>query len=242
MAFDFDELDEAEQVKQGHTTKSNREKSKSPSDLAVLAELPCQKPLRSRLKSRARTWFEIKRFFEADARGSPGRAHCARQLLLKTIYERLHQDGFVLIDCYLQTKTAQDLSNKLRVLGLSGREPMANEPTIQPWVGSQLLQKTVSTASSQSILHLVTTSETAELSFADQCSNCKITFSDRTSGEVSAFQPKTKEEFLLSLKAFLHSAADVASSEAQCGAEQVLVKFCFGEICDEQAEAQEGKR
>ena len=58
--------------------------------------------------SRARAWFEIRRFFEAEPQRHYGgsdrdawRTYFAKELILKAACERLQSDGFVVIDALL---------------------------------------------------------------------------------------------------------------------------------------------
>lgn len=189
MPFDFDEL-EAE-IEKLETHEKDVE----------LGELV------PRMKSRARTWFEIKRFFEADARSCPNAVqHCARDLLLKTIHERLHKDGFVIIQCQLPRKTAQDLCHML--CGTA-----SNSNTLDSgWIGSKYLRDRTPQVESQIAPN------------APGPVQCEVTFC--WSGERQVLKPSTKLEFMNSLKAFLHAvAASTESSETS----KVPASFAFGE-------------
>ena len=195
MAFDFDELEEIEKL-------ATRDK-----DVELAPPAP-------RMKSRARTWFEIRRFFEADARSSPNALqHCARDLLLKTIHERLHKDGFVVIQCQLPQKTAQDLCHML--CGTA-----SNSNTLDcGWVGSKYLRDRSPQVASQIAPN------------GQGPVQCEVTFC--WSGERQVLKPSTKLEFMSSLKAFLHAvAASAESSETS----KVPATFAFGERSSAQLE------
>ena len=244
MTFDFEQLEMAEQVRecQNYERETVEKESRKSDRRDGNAEFPLDlEPFSSsfgsssasRPRSRVRTWFEIKRFFEADARGSPsGRAHSVRQLLLKTVHERLHQDGFVLIDCYLPKNAAQDLAKQLEVLNVKDQVAAGYKEAVQPWVGSHLLQ------SAFTLPQPVSRTKENHVALSNLCSTCEVSFSG-ASGELSVFRPDTKEGFLLSMKAFLHAAASRAEthSVATDKIPKVLVKFCFGELPNREGRA-----
>jgi len=118
---------------------------------AVTIRAPAGLCSRRRL-SKARAWFEIKRFFDAEPRqyyGNPDREAWkiayAKELLLSAAGDRLQRDGFVVIDAQLAPERLPELAQKLlreapeQACALElhassrGREQIAD----QCWVGAQ---------------------------------------------------------------------------------------------------------
>lgn len=229
MTFDFDLLDAVEQETEDvfRDTTSFLEVEPVSSVSASGYSASNWRP------SRARMWFEIKRFFEADSRGAPNRTvHCARDLLLKTIHERLHRDGFVQIDSFLSKKTARDLSDDLMMLrGMQKASAAAVElhqsqgsHAASGWIGSKYLKADKASESNgqeQKTSHISPVNPSS-INLAPLFRGCEITFS-APSGELLAFQPSTKEEFLRSMKAFVHAAANGLSET--CEAEKAQTEF-----------------
>ena len=225
MTFDFDLLDAAEQDVQGSFHDSKREVE------ALLDPVP------SKTRSRARLWFEIKRFFEADGRGTPnGAVHCARELLLKTTLERFHQDGFVQIDAFLPQKIAYNLCDQLKLPVLDSVALQDSPDLHSGWVGSKYLRKyhkdvlafSCSSANVQEQRSAFQVSGLKPEPSVSDLTGCEITF--RTpAGELAAFQPTTKDEFLRSMKAFMHATADANSDACGDKLDKVHARFCFGD-------------
>lgn len=237
MSFDFDLLDAVEQDVQHSLQDAKSTEVDHFSD--PVHALKISRP-------RARIWFAIKRFFEADRKGAPNTAaHCARDLLLKTMFERLQQDGFVQIDAFLPRKTAHNLCDELKLPVLSTDDINVELQDSQAsqlssgWIGSKYLKKPPGTWSLPS-----PAANTHEREGAFEVSGLKpdVNTSDLASCEIAfgtpgggllTFKPGTREEFLKSIKAFIHATADAAVSlEALSEAEnleKVHARFCFGD-------------
>lgn len=249
MTFDFELLDAAEQLQSCQDAQ--------PSDVERTAFASSGFISSKTSRPRARIWFEIKRFFEADAKGAPsGALHCARELLLKTTYERLHQDGFVQIDAFLPTRTARNLSHELQCkLPVSPtkfhtfdlQDSRSDRQLCSGWVGSKYLRSDTALAvplpSSDAESHtsqelqqraLVQVTQGSSLKTLKSGPNlsdlatCEITFCT-PSGEFTAFQPRTMEEFLRSMKAFIHAAAANSIADNTPGSEKVHATLRFGD-------------
>lgn len=237
MSFDFDLLDASEQDVQysfQDATFTGVERVSDP-----VHALKTSRP-------RAKIWFEIKRFFEADRRAAPNTAvHCARDLLLKTMFERLQQDGFVQIDAFLPRKTAHNLCDELKLPVLNTDNTTVELQDSQAsqlssgWIGSKYLKKP------RGILSLPSPAANTherrpafevcglkpDVNMSDMAS-CEITFGISGGGPLT-FKPGTRDEFLRSIKAFIHATADAAVSlealsEAE-NVEKVHARFCFGD-------------
>ncbi len=242
MTFDFDLLDAVEQeTEDGFRDTASFLEVEPISAVSVASGYSSASTWRP---SRARMWFEIKRFFEADARGAPNRTvHCARDLLLKTIHERLHRDGFVQIDSFLSKKTARDLSDDLMMLrGMQKASAAAVElhqsqgsHTASGWIGSKYLKadKALESNGQEQKTSQISPVNLSSINLATLFRGCEITFS-APSGELLAFEPRTKEEFLRSMKAFVHAAANGLSETCEAEKAQetefgkVHAQFRFG--------------
>eukprot|EP00438_Fugacium_kawagutii_P011132 Skav221611 [mRNA] locus=scaffold1327:33752:34516:- [translate_table: standard] len=252
MTFDFELLDAAEQLQSGQDAQ--------PLDVERTASASSGFISSKTSRPRARIWFEIKRFFEADAKGAPnGALHCARELLLKTTYERLHQDGFVQIDAFLPTRTARHLSHELEckllvsptkfdTFGL--QDSRSDRQLCSGWVGSKYLRSNTDFAAplplSAAESHLSQESQQRALVQVTQVTQgsslkplksgpnlpdlaaCEITFC-APSGDFTVFQPRTMEEFLRSMKAFIHAAAANSIADNTSGSEKVHATLRFGD-------------
>lgn len=237
MSFDFDLLDAAEQDVQ-HCFQDAKFRGVEHFSDPVHA-MKTSRP-------RARIWFEIKRFFEADRKGAPNTAvHCARDLLLKTMFERLQQDGFVQIDAFLPRTTAHNLCDELKLPVLNTDNTNVELQDSQAsqlssgWIGSKYLKKPRGILSLPSPgantherrLAFEVSGLKPDVNMSDLAS-CEITFGT-SGGGLLAFKPGTREEFLRSMKAFIHATADAtvsleALSEAE-NVEKVHARFCFGD-------------
>ncbi|CAJ1403427.1 unnamed protein product [Effrenium voratum] len=180
-------------------------------------------PEKGRKMSRARAWFEIKRYFDADARRFAHKEVYARELLLKTVCESLQRDGFVVIDSYLAQHAARGLRAELGPLRIAD-ETMEAPAQVAPWVGSQYLQRTEHAG------HLQRSEPGVSLREDPICRSCEITMGG-AGGAASLFQPRTKDEFLRSVKTVLHCVAANSTSEAEIPeADKVHVQLTFGDL------------
>ncbi|CAE7357023.1 YRB2 [Symbiodinium natans] len=215
MSFDFDELDLAEQA---------------PARLwQVQNSLECTPAPKTERVSGARTWFEIKRYFAAEARQGheDWKVRYARELVLKAIFEALHRDGFVVIDASMPTSTAKGLLRSMAelcsaALGSAERmQPLRDDcPAPKGWVGSQIQR-----ASAASLGHGYA-QDCVSMSRSLHGQNCEVTFAGQS---CEAVRPQSKSEFLGIMRLFVHAIADNSLAEVQVPAsDKVLVQLSFG--------------
>lgn len=251
--FDFDELEEVSPVSEVvacSATIINAEQPKVYQSQEVVADVMKsyvssstgaglakngKKPM-----SRARMWFEIRRYMEAEPQkyyDSPDhdewRTYFAKELLLKTAAERLQRDGFVVIDANIALEYFNRLVRKL--LNLAPEQAASLEEHVDHCrvglmdddeyrVDNGDMDKTDALAA----MHL---GGTLSESVHDRalCESCLLSLAHDREGS-SALRPRTKQQFLQFFKAFLHEVA--ASSMDRCLRDlpKIPVQLCFGNM------------
>lgn len=241
--FDFDELEIAEAAVQETTEPGQGE---APSTDVQVADVVFQQSVqgpdgelalhrgRGRGRpSKARTWFEIRRFFEAEPQKyyrSPDKdewkTYYAKELILKTLQERLQQDGFVVIDAKLAPAFFKELLGHLALEAperAAELEDLAGGPRPQEvgWVGCypkpqpqalvNLPEDSITETPQDRVLY-----ESCQLSLGTGKSSC-------------AMQPKSKSQFLRFMKAYVHTIAANSMSPIPVKPEdKISVQLSFG--------------
>mmetsp|Transcript_6696 Transcript_6696/g.12141 ORF Transcript_6696/g.12141 Transcript_6696/m.12141 type:complete len:286 (-) Transcript_6696:68-925(-) len=193
--------------------------------------------IRSRGKkslSRARAWFEIRRYFDAEPQQHYGKydadewkTYYAKELLLKTTCERLQQDGFVVIDAKLAPENFKRLVGQLCLDAPEQAAALENHMD-----GTQKALKAA--ASNEALMplgdqggHLVESEQDRAL-----CESCLLSLGHDRQGS-SALRPRSKQQFLQLFKSVLH---EVAANSMDKDIENVpdcvkySVQFAFGNM------------
>eukprot|EP00930_Biecheleria_cincta_P071256 TRINITY_DN58771_c0_g1_i1.p1 TRINITY_DN58771_c0_g1~~TRINITY_DN58771_c0_g1_i1.p1 ORF type:complete len:303 (-),score=64.84 TRINITY_DN58771_c0_g1_i1:100-1008(-) len=209
--------------------------------------------------SRARAWFEIKRFFDAEPQkyyGSPDaqewKIYYAKELILKTMCEKLQSDGFVVIDALLSPAYFQQLAQQLlneapeqqdALECHAGRRGDCKQDFLEAeddgrgWIGSHLLRagsrrQETRSGNMSSVTALVAQAGSGEMDGLARtlCESCRVTLALGQEG-CSSLQPQTKDQFLRIMKTYLHVISANSISEVTVRREdKIPVQFCFGDV------------
>ncbi|CAE8674200.1 unnamed protein product, partial [Polarella glacialis] len=213
---------------------------------------------RSRL-SRARAWFEIRRFFDAEPQkhygatdGEEWKIYYAKELILKTTCEKLHSEGFVVIDAVLAPSSFRELVRQLlsdasilpeqraaiecHVPGGATSTELLSSEKAAGWVGSHCLsqssQHEEACRSSVQDWPLQAALPSSDEAGHDRalCASCVLSLAhDRSSA--SALQPASKQQFFRLLKTYVHVVAANSMSKLDLRQEEKIpVQFCFGDM------------
>lgn len=184
--------------------------------------------------SRARAWFEIRRYFDAEPQQHYGKhdedewkTYYAKELLLKTSCEKLQQDGFVVIDAKLAPENFKRLVGQLCLDAPEQAAALENHLD-----GTQRALQTV--AGDDGLMpfgdegrHLVESEQDRAL-----CESCLLSLGHDRQGS-SALRPRSKQQFLQLFKSVLH---EVAANSMDKDIENVpdsvkySIQFAFGNM------------
>jgi len=194
---------------------------------------------RKKTMSRARAWFEIRRFFDAEPQQFYGskdsnewKTYYAKELILKATCERLQQDGYVVVDAQLAPDYFQRLVGQLR---LDAPEQVAAlEGHVQSHASMLRDRESNEDNSSQasSLLPAVAANEVASEHSRALCDSCLLSLAiDRRN--CSELRPHTKQQFLRLFRTYIHEVAANSMSEDRGyvrDADKIHVQFAFGNM------------
>lgn len=259
--FDFDELDAAEtsdfnrtRQEQGAvaTTPENFETSVVPQCVlpdVVLCDAPPQKRM-----SKARAWFEIRRFFNAEPQkyykschADEWKTYYAKELVLKAMLDKLQRDGFVVLDALLAPKHFHRLAERLladapeQIAALQDHLLSSSEPAqyagsvICYPLGMQHVPLEVSSSKQAAIVGgksapIKPSCESEPVSDKTLCSSCLVALAhDRIS--TSVLRPRSMQQFFDFFQSILHEVSASSMSPVHISKdEKIPVQFCFGNI------------
>lgn len=238
-SFDFDELDALEAAKNPPPPCAEQALAK-PSANSVASHGGPRKPI-----SRARAWFEIRRFFEAEPQkyyDSPDchewKTYYAKELLLKTACERLQRDGYVVIDAQISPASFERLAERLLL------EAPDQRAALQDHVKKDAFNAAL--GGGRALAALADSPDTGMLMLAaardgeddlQECvhdraltESCLLSLAhDRDTS--SGLRPYNKDQFFRFFKVFLHEiAANSMALHKVQDDQKIPVQLCFGNL------------
>lgn len=250
-SFDFDELDALEAAK----CSSNGQR---PAQSECCPPQPCAEQALAKTAtdsvashgrprkpiSRARAWFEIRRWFEAEPQkyyDSPDcnewKTYYAKELLLKAACDRLQRDGYVVIDAQLAPAYFQRLAGRLLLEAPDQSAALRDHVGVNDWhaaLGGSHTRPALGDSPDSGALVLSSMQDgdgdMQECHDRALCESCLLSLApDRK--ESSGLRPYDKEQFFRFFKVFLHEiAANSMNPNKAPDDQKIPVQLCFGNL------------
>lgn len=228
--FDFDELEASEQ--------RDSDAVACPVDKEVTAR--ARKPI-----SRARAWFEIRRYFDAEpqkhyssSNRDEWKTYYAKELLLKAACESLQRDGFIVLDARLAPEYFARLTQQLLLDAPEQAAALQDQlPAPTRRVTALLPRESGAVAECRGRagtgdLAIVESRALAE-SKHDRalCDSCLLSLAHNDTSNGAALRPRTKQQFFSFFKTVLHEfSANSIDPIRVPDVDKISVQFCFGNM------------